>query len=199
MMSPVTRQPEENPFFSLPNPPTPSRTEEVCCDCGSECCFSVCVDSMCGCGIGGAAGILLEIASVGTIASTDFPLGLCCAFGFTCCWVNLMAQVIKKRRRLDHAYHQDLLTYNKQLHDRVIMLSRQSDKFDSNQSQCIVSQPLNDLMPMVDPCVDNSVQHSACEPPVKRHLFNNSLALALEHNRLRPSQVPDGASGMNNV
>ena len=28
-MSPVTRQPEDNPYLRLPNPPKPPRTEEV--------------------------------------------------------------------------------------------------------------------------------------------------------------------------
>ena len=198
-MNPVTRQPEGNPFFRLPNPPVPPKTEEVSCDWGADCCASASVDSMCGCALGGVAGMCLEYASAGTIASTHFPLGLCCAFGFTCCWQNLSAQVIKKRRQLDHAHHQNLLQYNTQLQKRIIMLSRQSDQFDSNQCQCDLSQPLNNRMPRVDPCGDNNVRHAPVEQPVRPRLYNSSLALAFVHNRLCSSRVPEEESGKNNI
>ena len=200
-MSPVTRQPEDNPYLRLPNPPKPPRTEEVICDFGAGCCASACLDSMLGCGVGGIAGICLEYATTGTLASSHFALGLCCAFGFTCCCQNFSAQVIKKRRQLDYAHHQNLLNYNTQLHKRVIMLSRQCAELDSNQCQCHVSQSLNNPMPRVvdDPCVDESAQHSACESPVKPTLGNDSLALAFLHNRFRSLKAPHGASGMGDV
>ena len=200
-MSPVIRQPEDNPYLRLPNPPNPPRTEEVICDLGADCCGSACFDSMVGCGLGSVAGICLEYATTGTLASSHFVFGLCCAFGFTCCCQNLGAQVIKKRRQLDYAYHQNLLNYNTRLHERVIMLSRQRAEFDSNQCQCHVSQSLNNLMPRVvdDPCVGGSEQHSACESPVKSKLCNKSLALAFLHNRFRSLKAPHGASGMSDV
>ena len=196
-MNPVTRQPEGNPFFRLPNPPIPPKTEDVCCDWGAYCCASACVDSFLGGALGGGAGLYLEYASAGAIASPHLPLGLCCAFGFTCCWQNLSTQRFNKRRQLDHAHHQNLLQYNTQLQKRIIMLSRQSEQSDSNQCQCLASQPLNNLMSGVD--VDKNVQHSAVEPPVRPRLYNSSLALAFVHNRLCLSQVPEEESGNNNV
>lgn len=199
MMRPVTRQPEENAFFRLPEPPTPPKTEGVSCDWGLTCCTSACVDGMFGCALGSGVGICLECCSAGTIASTHFPLGLCCAFGFTCCLQNLSAQAITKRQQLDHDHHQNLLRYNTQLRERFVMLSPQSDQFSSNQCQCDVPQPLNNLLPRVNPCVDNNVQHSAVEPPVKPRLYNSSLALAFVQNRFFSSRVPEDASKKNNV
>ena len=200
-MSPVTRQPEKNPYLRLLNPPTPPRTEKVTCDLGLECCGSACVDSMLGCGLGGGAAICLEYATTGALASSHFAYGLGCAFGFTCCWQNFTAQVINKKRQLDYAHHQNLLNYNTQLHKRVIMLSRQCAELDSNRCQCCVSQSLNNPMPRVvdDPGVDESAKHSACESPVKPKLGKNSLALAFLHNRFRSLKAPHGASGMGDV
>ena len=198
-MSPVTRQPEGNPFSRLPNPPIPPKTEDVSCDWGLHCCASVCLDSGLGCALGSGAGLYLEYAGAGTIASTHLPLGLCCAFGFTCCWQNLSTQTINKRRQLDHAHHQNLLQYNTRLQKRIIMLSRQPDQSDSNERQCDESQLLNNLMPRVDPCADKNVQHSAVEPPVRSRLHSSSLALAFVHNRFCSSRVPEEEPGKNNV
>ena len=203
MMSPVTRQPELNPLLQLPNPPTPPKTEDVICDVGADCCFGVTSDTMIGCALGSGAGACLEYAaSAGTFASTHFPLGLCCAFGFACCWQNLTVQAIMKKRQLDYAYHLNLKEYNMRLHERIISLSRQFDEFNGNQCQCVVSQPLNNRMPKVVnvPCAGKSEQHSPCEtPPVKSNLFNNSLGFAFVHNQLPSLRVPKEASRTSDV
>ena len=121
-MNPVTSQPGVNHCFKFPSPPAPFRTDNVSFDYGSDCCLRA---TACGCffgGIGGAVGSLLEVAATGTMASAHLPLGLCCAFGFSCFWRHLDSQLLEKKYQLDHAYLQDLQKYNVQLRERIIML-----------------------------------------------------------------------------
>ena len=130
-MNPVTSQPGVNHCFKLPSPPTPPRTDNASFDYGSDCCLRATA-----CGglfgmIGAGVGSLLEVAATGTVASAHLPLGLCCAFGFSCYWRHLDNQSLEKKCQLDHAYLQDLQKYNVQLRERVIMLLTDSNLTNS--------------------------------------------------------------------
>lgn len=125
-MNPVTSQPGVNHCYMLPVPPTPPRTDNASFDFGAACCVRAS-----GCGsffgmIGLGVGSLLEVAATGTVASAHLPLGLCCAFGFSCFLRNLDNQSLEKKCQLDDAYLQDLQKYNVQLRKRFIMLLTES-------------------------------------------------------------------------
>ncbi len=125
-MNPVTSQPVANQCFRLPSPPTPPRTDNVSLEYGPACCLSATSYGVFFGVVGGGVGSLLEVAAAGALAPGYLPLSLCCAFGFSCFCRDLNNQLLGKKCQIDHAYLQELQTYNVQLRERVVMLLAES-------------------------------------------------------------------------
>lgn len=122
-MNPVTSQPGVNQCFKLPSPPTPPQTGKVSCYGPASCLDAAGYGGFFGL-VGGGLGSLLEVA--GSFAPGYLPLSLCCAFGFSCFCRQLDNLSLEKKCQIDHAYLQDLQTYNVQLRERVVMLLAES-------------------------------------------------------------------------
>ena len=125
-MKPVTSQPGVDHRFMFPSPPTPPQRDNASFDYGPGSCLDALTDGGFYGMIGAGVGSLLEVAATGAVASAHLPLGLCCAFGFSCFSQSLNNHSLEKKRQLDHAYLQDLQTYNVQLRERVVMLLAES-------------------------------------------------------------------------
>ena len=125
-MNPVTTQPGVNHCFKLPSPPTPPRTDKVSFDYGADCCLRASSRAGFFCLVGGGVGSLLEVAATGALASGYLPASLSWAFGFNAFCRHLDKQSLKQKCQIDHAYLQELHTYNVQLRERVVMLLAES-------------------------------------------------------------------------